>query len=702
MKRVLLALALVCCSVTVQAQSDVIDVTGPTDGLLLKVKTTAQINSINNPIRGLLLGNDTTKSLWYYDGTQFIDLMASAAGADWNSNLLNIPADIADGDDDTIADGSETKVTAGTNTTVTGTGTIGSPYQIGLSGVILADGTIGMTNDLNLGQNNIDNLRVLGLVDTGGTERANIFLNGTDILQIARGTKSVTLSESLDRFSINTADVRISGLAGGGNLALRVDNNGELYTESIPSGSGSGDFLANGTVPMTGNLNLDGNNIISGGTINADWLTATNTVTAGQFTGGYARLNRASDPGNDEGNIYVNSVSKLLRYYNGTSWVDVPGGGGTAAYRNPDIYWALRTNGATFNDQWFETTGEQGKRTVNYSLATGSPSFYEFSTFSSNKVAIIRTILQGSSMVFTSDDYDIIGSGTEDVDITAGATSGVIGVYVANGNTMTVTKAPPAISGTVVVDSYFKPYSISQVTGVASSNITETGFTISWNAANASIGTISNYQISRDGAAPITVNGGTTYTFTGQTPGTTYNINVRGVDEGGNPGPYSTDLSVTTASSFTAYYSPNALTSTPNEVAGTNGITAGTGSDYTISLETTTVFNGSNAVRLELNNTGNDLYLRLIGVNAGDNVTFSWRLRRVGSYPNNIWIRAYTADGWTSDQLSASVGNEGTDVWTTMTITNTAAVDDPYIRLFDTLAIGNEMIIDFAEVTINP
>lgn len=71
-KLITILVFLITCSASAQLQS----VTGPTDGVLLRPSTSTQLNALQNPTEGLLVSNTTTKSLWYYNGTEFIDLMA--------------------------------------------------------------------------------------------------------------------------------------------------------------------------------------------------------------------------------------------------------------------------------------------------------------------------------------------------------------------------------------------------------------------------------------------------------------------------------------------------------------------------------------------------------------------------------------------------------------------------------------------------
>ena len=62
-----------------------VDVIGPADGLLLDTKTSTVLNGIGNPREGLLVGNKTTKSLWYYNGTEFVDLMEVVGGTTYTA-----------------------------------------------------------------------------------------------------------------------------------------------------------------------------------------------------------------------------------------------------------------------------------------------------------------------------------------------------------------------------------------------------------------------------------------------------------------------------------------------------------------------------------------------------------------------------------------------------------------------------------------
>jgi chitodextrinase len=446
-----------------------------------------------------------------------------------------------------------------------------------------------------------------------------------------------------------------------------------------------------------------------------------------------------TEPSSFEGRIYGDNSENRPKYYDGTSWkaflldgdaagtdsqtlslsgtdlsissgntVDLSGVGGAAEYRNPDIHYVTRASGTDVTDAWFETTGEEGKRTINTSTSSNpaAPNFYEIATFSSNKSAILRSVLRGGSpLVLTSDDYNIIGSGTAVVDIDAGETDGVIGVYIDSLNAIQITKAPAALPSDVIIDGYFKPYSISQVTGLASSNITTTAFDISWDAATASVGTISNYEYSIDGGTPVAVTGATSASVTGLTESTAYNVNVRAVDAGGNKGQYSADLSVTTTSSFTPLWAANAATPTPNEVAGSAGFIDA--SNYTVSTVTSPTTNGTHAISITRTADGSssaDIGLQFQNLTIGQSYDFTFSIQITSGSPNNNYVRTngtYSADWTVSDLVEYGTGNTGN--WETYTLTMTPAVTNPRMRFNSSALAGvntNGMVTLFDNLVI--
>jgi hypothetical protein len=190
-------------------------------------------------------------------------------------------------------------------------------------------------------------------------------------------------------------------------------------------------------------------------------------------------------------------------------------------------------------------TNAWGDGDVNY-IASGIGYFNIPSAFDTYKRVNINPIFSPtSSMVFTSDNYTIRGNGTDYVNIAPSPTSGFVGVYVDSVNAVSFSRIT-GLTTHLAFNGYFKPYSISQVSGVSATSVTSSGFTLSWGAATASVGTISDYQYSIDGGAPVTVAGATTTSVTGLSPSTTYNVNVRAVDAASNKGQYSGDVEVVT------------------------------------------------------------------------------------------------------------------------------------------------------------
>ncbi|MFC2152330.1 M4 family metallopeptidase [Bacteroidota bacterium] len=82
-------------------------------------------------------------------------------------------------------------------------------------------------------------------------------------------------------------------------------------------------------------------------------------------------------------------------------------------------------------------------------------------------------------------------------------------------------------------------------TGLSSSSITETSFTLSWNASTDNVG-VTGYDVYRNGSLLGSVTG-TSASITGLTASTTYAMSVRAKDAAGNISASSSTLNVTTA-----------------------------------------------------------------------------------------------------------------------------------------------------------
>ena len=85
----------------------------------------------------------------------------------------------------------------------------------------------------------------------------------------------------------------------------------------------------------------------------------------------------------------------------------------------------------------------------------------------------------------------------------------------------------------------------SVVTGLASSNVTETSFDLSWSASTDNVGVVS-YEIFQDGVS-IGTTGATTLSVSGLSASTTYAMTVTASDAAGNTSAASSALNVTTA-----------------------------------------------------------------------------------------------------------------------------------------------------------
>jgi chitodextrinase len=87
-------------------------------------------------------------------------------------------------------------------------------------------------------------------------------------------------------------------------------------------------------------------------------------------------------------------------------------------------------------------------------------------------------------------------------------------------------------------------------TGLTSSNVTYTGFTLSWTASSDNVG-VTGYDVYKNGELISSVSG-TTVTISGLTQGTTYAMTVKTKDGSGNISAASTPLNVTTTAASDA------------------------------------------------------------------------------------------------------------------------------------------------------
>lgn len=66
--------------------SAMLDVSSTTKGMLIPRMSTAQRNAIPTPATGLLVFDNTTSSFWFYDGTQWTELITNGGDSDWTVN----------------------------------------------------------------------------------------------------------------------------------------------------------------------------------------------------------------------------------------------------------------------------------------------------------------------------------------------------------------------------------------------------------------------------------------------------------------------------------------------------------------------------------------------------------------------------------------------------------------------------------------
>ena len=162
----------------------------------------------------------------------------------------------------------------------------------------------------------------------------------------------------------------------------------------------------------------------------------------------------------------------------------------------------------------------------------------------------------------------------------------------------------------------------STPTGLASSNITTTGFTLNWNATSGA----TSYSVKVGNNTYTTTTN--SYTATGLSASTSYTAQVAAVNSYGTSS-YCSAISVTTATAGTAPSTPTGLTtSSITTSSATLGWTAVTGaSSYTINVGGTTYTTSSNSYSL----TG-----------LSSNTAYSWKVMASNSYGSSSYSASAT------------------------------------------------------------
>jgi chitodextrinase len=173
---------------------------------------------------------------------------------------------------------------------------------------------------------------------------------------------------------------------------------------------------------------------------------------------------------------------------------------------------------------------------------------------------------------------------------------------------------------------------------LASSNITSTGFTLTWVAATDNVA-ISGYEVSTNGGASYTQIGNVlTWTATGMSPSTAYQCSLRAIDTSGNRASPALALTVTT---------PATTDTTAPTMSGAITASSVTQTSYTLTWPA-----GSDNVAVtgyEYSLDGGTTY-----TNAGNVLTVNITGRTPGAV-DQVRVRDYDAAGNRGTPLSASV-----------------------------------------------
>lgn len=717
MKRVLLALAFVICSVAVQAQSDVIDVTGPTDGLLLKVKSTAQINSINSPTEGLLMGNSTTKSLWYYDGTQFIDLMASAAGADWNTNLLNIPADIADGDDDTVyfaGDGivfsSGPQINVDDTAVIFNTWDKDSSNDVILTGNQQIQGTKWFLGQVRVGDDGegeyAANISNSGLVLRSlNRQRAWYLNNGLGYADTPRDSAEVRIYPT-DEFITDRA------------FYYNYDNTrweiGEspIVTQanaaSLGIGSGSADNLGNHTATQT--LDLGDNDIINVDNIEATGMNVQNgriTNLADPInnqdaaTKAYVDANGSDDQTASE--VTVAPITGLsganVQEYLADMYAKKMNQSNTIRLANDpladDYVWTMVRNNNVKSNLAIQTEqeGNPGTNITRYTLNyDGNPTLgtdlIDVDYFNANnhggtddQTAVEVPTVQQNGVTEANVQAEL-----EKLNAASGTDSGQAKIYEA-GSTKTLSLSDFVDSGNVngkgKVITHSSHHTLTAQSGLGQAGLLITAYhkligadsltilkgdavlindNIDWNPAGVSSDGLVVYK---DTFISILPNGA--YTVSSDSTIVAYNLPPTDLYEGNN----AMDV---------------------NEVDGVANIPSVSGVNITSS--SSQVYDGARSIYFEnTNGTTTNVYFPMQNALIGDNITADIYYYRPSGEAGNVFLFFDDVQGWTSDDSCGASATTGTNTWTPCSLIGIPTINNPNFRL--SMPANSSIYLDF-------
>jgi chitodextrinase len=172
--------------------------------------------------------------------------------------------------------------------------------------------------------------------------------------------------------------------------------------------------------------------------------------------------------------------------------------------------------------------------------------------------------------------------------------------------------------------------------GLASSQITKTGFRVTWNASTDN-GTVTKYNVYRNGTYVQTVTG-TSYTFSGFAVNLTHEITVLAIDDAGNRSAQSTALSVAT----TFVVDPTPPTA-PTNVASSNITSTGVRISWTAATD--------NVAVTSYNLYRNGTYVKTV---SGVTTTYSFSGLTAGT-TNSITVRALDAEGNFTTSVALSV-----------------------------------------------
>jgi chitodextrinase len=178
-------------------------------------------------------------------------------------------------------------------------------------------------------------------------------------------------------------------------------------------------------------------------------------------------------------------------------------------------------------------------------------------------------------------------------------------------------------------------------TGLASSNVTSSSFDVSWNASSDNVG-VTGYNVYLDGVLDGTT-AGTSYSFSGLSASTAYDVNISAYDAAGNTSAQSATLTETTSGSGGG---GSTVISASFFETGWDDWNDG-GSDCARRAEATNSWEGNYSIRIRDNTNSSVMTTDPLNLAGYSSIDIEFYFRPVGmENGEDFWLQYNSGSGW--------------------------------------------------------